>query len=276
MQRSKEPATSRKRKESSSKSNESKSKKEKLLVENLTDQFDDKSVTDEFNYLPTALPKLPFRLCLSGVSGNGKTNLILNLVGKFYVDQGGETVFKRGIHIFSPSVTTDKAYKALVKMCSSWVDDGLLNMYDDIDLDLIHNLVSNFEENGEALIIIDDAAASDVLNSKAFDMLYLRSRHKHNSWIITTQMFRLLRKEIRNNFTDFIVYNVINDHELRLIEHELVTNKVNLDTIQKQLHKLNQFEFLHKDVRSNKWYVGLSTDEFTDANTQSVDENKSE
>lgn len=269
MQHSSQRATSRRKNESTE---EKKPKRQKLLVENLTDQYDDKSVTDEFNFLSPALPKLPFRLCLSGVSGNGKTNLILNLIGKFYVDASGETVFKRGVHIFSPSVTTDKAYRALVKMCPTWVDEGLLNMYDDIDLDLIHNLVSNFEEDGESLIVVDDAAASDVLNSKAFDMLYLRSRHKHNSWIITTQMFRLLRKEIRNNFSDVILYNVINDHELRLIEHELVTNKVSLDSIQKQLSKLSQFEFLHKDVRGNKWYVGLSTDEFTDANTQSNDE----
>lgn len=237
-----------------------KKKRKKLEVENLVDQYAQEP-TEDYSYLHPALPHPPFRMLINGVSGNGKTNLILNLISKFYLDKNKESVFKRGIFIFSPSVLTDKAYNALTQICPEWVDSGLLHMYPEIDLDNIFNLVSDFESEGEALIVIDDSAASDILNSKKFAEKFLRSRHRNNSWIITTQMYRLVHKQLRTNMSDIIIYNIINDHELALIEHELITNKTSITALKNAFAKLKPHEFLHKDVRANKWFYNFSTEE---------------
>lgn len=240
-------------------------------IENLVDQFDDDETKDDFSFLKPGIPVPPFRMTLNGVSGNGKTNLILNLITKFYINEDNDTCFTRGIHIFSPSVLTDKAYNILPQLRPDWVQgvwEGnqpikppSLYMYDDIDLDHITNLVSDFTQQGHALIIVDDAAATELLNSKKFVHLFIRSRHKTNSWIITSQSYRLIHKTIRNNASDIILYNIINEHELKLIEHELITNKVNLKQLQTAINSLKPFQFLHKDVRANKWFYNLSTKE---------------
>ena len=240
-----------------------KRKREGLKVENLVDKYTEPLV-EQLDFLPKELPQIPFRLLLNGVSGNGKTNLILNLISKFYVDPEGKSVFTRGIFIFSPSVLTDRAYQALVKIKPEWVEDESLQMFTNIDLDHIFNLVSDPEAEGAALIVIDDAAASDLLNSKKFAEKFLRSRHKDNSWIITTQMYRLVLKALRTNMSDIIFYNVMNEHELGLIEHELVTNKVGINALKKAFASLDQHEFLRKDVRNNKWFYNLSDTEILD------------
>ena len=241
-------------------------------IENLVDLFDDENEDqDDLSFLNKNLPKIPFRLLINGVSGNGKTNLIVNLIAKQYIDtQTGDTVFTKGIHIFSPSVLADKAYHVLTRLHPNWVeDDSALHMYDAIDLVHIANLIDDFTDHQPGLIVIDDSAASDILSSKRFADLFLRSRHTKCCWMITTQMYRLVHKAIRNNCSNLVFYNVLNNHELDLIEHELVTRKTSKEALQKAFSNLSAHSFLHKITASNTWTVGFSSQQVLNQSSSS-------
>ena len=230
-----------------------------LTVKNLVDKY--KSTQEKYTFLPDFLPHPPFRVILNGVSGNGKTNFLLNMIEEYYVDpKTKETLFEDGIYMFSPSIFTDAAYQALAIDKSKWVDEEKLQMFSDLDLEHLDEIVSTPRKK-QCLVTIDDAAASKLLNNKKFADVFLRSRHAYVSWVISTQKLHLLYSAIITNSTDLFLWNVINEHEMKLNETDLATSKVNGQKLLFELSKLSEHEFLHENITKKKWYRKLTDDE---------------
>ena len=69
--------------------------------------------SEEFNFLLKPLPRPnPCRILVVGNTSSGKTNLIMNMITRFWLDNDGESIFDE-IYVFAPSILQDRAFSPL-------------------------------------------------------------------------------------------------------------------------------------------------------------------
>jgi len=228
-----------------------------LKAENLIIKDEDK------NGLPDILPQPPFRLLLCGFSGSGKSNLILNMITKFYrLPEGSTSAIGHStevphyfdhIYYFSPSALNDMSIRSLVVRNPDLVQKNKLSIYETLDMELMSQLI-NGNDGSKKLIVIDDFAGNALLRNRLFINLIFRSRHNNNSIIFATQAYRSLEKALRNNCSDIILFTIANEHEARLLQEELGNNKHYGEEFIQLLSSIPKYEFIYKKVASNTFY----------------------
>ena len=156
------------------------------------------------------IPKHPYRLLISGASGSGKSNLLLDLLCcskkyKNYYDY---------IFVLSPTAGhLDDSYKALKKSCKK----TKLFIINELNPDQIQKIMDTQEEiikekglkkTPRILLIYDDIINDKkFMNSKEFIKSFVASRHYNMSVIVLTQRYHSVPRVCRlqaNNVLYFL------------------------------------------------------------------------
>lgn len=164
--------------------------------------------------VPAGFPKLNFNLLCLGARNSGKTNSIIWLLLEVYKDLFDD------IFIFSPTVFTDKKFKAL-----KLDEEKLFDKYTDNDLKSIlefQQLEAN--EDNHILIIMDDIVGEFNNKTSFINKLITRTRHNNISIIIGCQYSKFLSPTIRNNLTSVMVFNNVRLEEIKKLRDILDPN----------------------------------------------------
>jgi hypothetical protein len=181
---------------------------------------------DEFiekkNYInlnPLA-PQHPYRLLITGPSGQGKTNLSFNLIF--------ELTYWERLYVVSKMVNSEDKYIKLqdwIKKIEYDVQEELGST--DLEIGFFYSKfeelpdVDSLDETKQNLILIDDMIT--VKNQEKIEEYFIRSRKKNCSIIYLTQSFYRTPKLIRDNCSDFAFFNVESKRELQEISKTVAT-----------------------------------------------------
>jgi hypothetical protein len=181
----------------------------------------------------STIPKHPYRLMISGSSGSGKTNLLLNLIlsPQFYRD------FFKNIIVISPNVHNDLSYKHLEKYVESTLKRKKKServryfVYATFDsnemMEIMDDLAAAKQSLGDklppTLFVLDDVIDDKhFLNSKFFSMMWTRSRHFNCSAIVCSQSYMRVPRTARLNMTNVVLFKPANASEIKRVYDELV------------------------------------------------------
>lgn len=154
------------------------------------------------------LPKFPFSMMISGRSGSGKTNVLLNILTK-------DNMFNKYFHytvVYSPTAGKyDDLYKIL-KLPEE-------NFKNDFSAEDLNNLIESRKQlidkkgiewvvkNSRVLIILDDVIANrDFLNSPEALKMFALLRHYQVAIIVLMQSYNKLPRALRINANATIVF----------------------------------------------------------------------
>jgi hypothetical protein len=169
-------------------------------------------------YYKEHLIKVPFRGCLIGSSGSGKTNYLLNIISKM------RNTFNK-IYIYT------QAEEPLYNYLQSQIKDDMLS--------ISYNLedCANFDEDnyyGQTLIVFDDQC--NQKNQRCISELYIRGRKLGISLLYLTQSYYKIPKLIRLQCQYIFIIKVSGKRDLNMMlqEYALSANK-------DQLQKMYQY-----------------------------------
>ena len=154
------------------------------------------------------LPKFPFSMMISGRSGSGKTNVLLNILTK-------DNMYNKYFHytvVYSPTAGKyDDMYKIL-KLPEE-------NFKNDFSAEDLNNLIESRKnliakkgiewvvKNSRVLIILDDVIANrDFLNSPEALKMFALLRHYQVAIIVLMQSYNKLPRALRINANATIVF----------------------------------------------------------------------
>ena len=182
------------------------------------------------------LPDLPTNFLLAAPTASGKTQAILSLCLKFYLNALAR------IWIFCPSIKLDPTYKPLrdylEKMCDQSKEPL---MFEEMDHALLGRILDEQREIVEAcrkrkvkapqvLLILDDLGdQGDVLASRRggksggswLTTLACRSRHLCLTWICSVQKLNQAGLTIRANTRCMCVWRLRNHKEIEILAEEM-------------------------------------------------------
>lgn len=156
-------------------------------------------------------PLHPFCLYIPSSRGSGKTTLIVYLITHPYLR------FFNRIYIFSPTAKEDVAFKK-IKLDESRVYANYTDMF-------FNNVVEEIKSNPDerSLIIVDDMTGTSIMTkNNSLTQFLFRHRHIPNDYIgtsiiIASHQYKAVSPNIRNNFTDIIIFKSFSDKELEVI-----------------------------------------------------------
>jgi len=193
-------------------------------VENMDVLAKEDKINDKNNQIHELLPRHPARILMVGGSGQGKSNLALNMLYKPLL------VFDR-LYVFSSMIDQSK-YKFLKRHYDTF--DKMVERECDVKrktimrwqdtLDGIENLLNELDPEYKNMIMIDDfACGTSKTEQNAIDILYTKCRHKNCSIMVLTQLYFRppASRPVRNNVTDVYLFQNWNNAELQLLQKEL-------------------------------------------------------
>lgn len=150
--------------------------------------------------------EVPFRLCIIGASGSGKTNCLLNLLKKF------NGTFS---HIY---LCVKNSNEPLYNMlCDKLGDD--ITVYENGEVPLLSSIGANEEQ----LIIFDDLVGDKVATIEIIEYFKM-ARKKNISCAYLSQSYFKIDKFIRQNTNYLIIKKVASKRDLKLILSDFTLN----------------------------------------------------
>jgi len=153
------------------------------------------------------VPKVPFRLLLSGASGSGKTNVARWILEKHYVSGHGS--FFKDIYLMSPTALIDPVWKNVKGLKRQ-------NRITNPNADSLNRILRKARENvkhkgkergSHTLIIFDDViAGTQFMNSPEFLAAFIRGRHFLVSVAIMTQSYVKIPRSSRIQASHIIFF----------------------------------------------------------------------
>ena len=172
--------------------------------------------SSEFEFLPKPLPRpSPCRILVIGSCASGKTNLIMNLITRFWLDNDGDSIFDE-IYVFAPSILQDKSFSPLKDF------EDIVYANNSLDTELIREIISR-EDDVRKLVYIDDFANSPQIQGEILHDLFFISRHSNTSVIFSSQYYYKVPIPIRCNASHLILFKPQSKKEMGLIRAELQT-----------------------------------------------------
>ena len=201
------------------------------------------------------IPKPNSRLIIVGSSGCGKTNLVKNLLDRYWIDPfTGKSVFNI-IILMSPTIEQDIIYEQLY---SNPVLHDVIVPKREMDTELLKKITDRKPDDLKICVFIDDFAFNQkVLLLPEVKALYFRGRHANITPIISSQFFFAIDPSIRVNATGFMVFRLTRANEISLLRLQLSTPRVRdekFDDVLREAHKESKYDFLYFDVPSQRYY----------------------
>lgn len=213
------------------------------------------------------VPSLPLRALALGNSGNGKTNLIANLITdeRFY-----KGLFTK-IYWFSPTAKIDDSLEPVKEYIEAELEQDQeedSSFHETLDVAALSRIISRAKRVMEylkrenprrkfafnTLIVIDDLAdTSDHKAQQLVNQLFIKGRHFGISTILSTQKLRLplVTQAVRVNVTAlFVIGKLRNQSDLwdgLIYEYSALVDK----------HKLMQAYKQATDIPYNFLYINL-------------------
>lgn len=190
---------------------------------------------DSLSIKKNKTPDLSQRALFIARSGQGKSNLIVNLLLRKEADFYREDFDAENIYIMSPSVHSDDKLKMLVK-AKKIPESNIFESYDPEVLSLIYeNIKEEYNEAIEekekpkhSLIIIDDCAdkLKDGGRSNPLSKLYIAGRHYLISIFTTSQYYTAVPPIVRHNTNVIYIWNSSHKELVKIAEeHAGVKNE---------------------------------------------------
>lgn len=184
------------------------------------------------------LPKYPFSMMISGRSGGGKTNLLINLLTK-------ENMFKNFFHtilVFSPTAGEfDDTYKNLKLPKENFITDfsgDTLNHIIELRKKQIKSKgIEWVAKNSRMLIILDDVIANRTfLESPEALKMFALLRHYLVSVIVLIQSYTKLPRALRLNCNAVMTFPALSS-EVETLKDEITPAGLT----KKEFHKVIEY-----------------------------------
>lgn len=147
---------------------------------------------------------IPFRMCIIGRSGAGKTQTLMNLI-KTMAD-----TFEK-IYIITKN-SDEPIY--------NWVKDKFKDTKEIEVREGVENLpdIDKLDKDVQSLIVMDDLVGER--NQRPMEQYFIRARKKNASMVYISQSYYAIPKMIRNNMTYLIIKQVSSMKNLTMIARE--------------------------------------------------------
>jgi hypothetical protein len=220
-----------------------------------------KMYDEKWDNLDPRLPKPPFVFVFNAGVASGKTTTMMNLI---YNPNFYRGLFD-SIVIISPTIENDLTWKtALEDETVTVITGDQLEKADDI-VDAIFQVkvkeMAEIEQEGlipkQTLLILDDCLG---LLGKKFARMITRHRHPRISVMVSTQDFRSIPIQCRQNASHYLIYRTQNHKELGKLVEEFgsIYGVQNFEDCFRECTKEKyHFMFLHQ--RDRKIYKDFDT-----------------
>lgn len=190
------------------------------------------------------MPDSPFRMLMCGGSGSGKTNVLINMIVR-YLD------FDK-LYVYTKHLDQDK-YKWLQEFITTIEEDPDIQEVGDLPIGIFRSHIKDMvplddiDKEKRNLIIFDDMLLEK--DQRPMIEMYIRGRHKNASVIYLAQSYFAVPKEIRQNCTTFIIFDIPSQRCLNMIlsDHCSDMDKEDLKEIFRKATSEN-YSFLYVDT----------------------------
>ena len=203
----------------------------------------------EHNFKRPYFPDHPYRILITGGSGSGKTNALLNLIN----NQPG--IDKIYLYAKEPY---EVKYQFLINKRES---TGLKHFSDpktfieySKDMQDVHKNIDEYNVDKERKILIDfDDMMADMINNKKQNSivteLFIRGRKLNFSFVFIIKSYFKVLKDVRLNATHFFIMKIPNRRELQQIalDHSSDNNSKDFNKIYKK-YTTEPYSFLVNDA----------------------------
>ena len=211
-------------------------------MENWYNKLDKKYKVKSFNPNKGKTHELdiPFRLCLVGASGSGKSNALLNLLKAL---SGTLT------HVYLVCKSKDEP---LYEMLSDKLGDNM-TIYEDGEVPPL----DEFDGDGESLFVFDDLVGDKSANQRVLEY-FKRGRKKGISCAYLSQSWFRIDKFLRQNTSHVLIKKVSSVKDLKLILSEFSLNcdiadlKRMYDYCTKRFEDIMLIDLLHGQIFHEK------------------------
>lgn len=201
------------------------------------------------------IPRFPFSILISGRSGSGKTNVLLNLLTRkeFYGNYFHYTV------VFSPTAGAGDDMYDILKL----PEENIKNEFNEDDLNQLierrKSLIENkgiewVAKNSRVLIILDDIIADQhFLNSPQALKMFALLRHYLCSVIVLTQSYKKIPRSLRLNVNATIIFPSTQS-EIEILLDEITPSGIKKRDFEKVIAYATegQYDFLYINNHAEK------------------------
>ena len=166
-----------------------------------------------------------YRMLIIGPSESRKTNKLLNLIQWNCIQQNNDNLIDK-IYLYAKDLS-ERKYQFLIKKRE---DAGIRNLDDPSafieysnTMDDVYNNIDHFNLNKKREILtVFDHMIVDIMTNKKFQAiikdLFIRCRKLNISLVFITQSYFSVPKEVRLNFTHYLIMKIHNKRELQNID----------------------------------------------------------
>ena len=212
-------------------------------------------------------PKIPFRALITGSSGCGKSNLLINMILDIY-----KNAFSR-IYIWSPSINVDTIWLPVKKYINETMkididkEPCFFQEFNAEDMEKIidtQHKVIEYQKKHKMnklfgiLYMLDDISDDPRVSThnKLLNSLYVRGRHNNISIITSVQKVSTVPPIIRVNATHLFFFKVRNFKEIEILQDEL-SAVVRRNNLQENKKLIYQFYEIATEKCFNFLYINL-------------------
>lgn len=196
----------------------------------------------------------PFRILITGASGSGKTNVLLNLINLL-------NCFEK-YYLFVKLAGDDPLYdNVLIPILEKSGFDIIKKYTDEID-ELPDIKDDEIDSDRQNLFVFDDMLDESSKDLKKIESYFTKARKKNCSLVFITQDFFSVPTKIRRNCTHCIFTEINSDNDLQNIYKDLARQDFNSFTeFKKALDSANNrkqpFIIYKKETGNKRYKIGF-------------------